>query len=775
MTSSLSQKLNRNSCDGRQKETLAMESFWLYERALTATNCGIVISDARQVDHPIIYCNPAFEKITGYSQNEVIGRNCRFLQGADTDPEAVAQIRQSLRSHQEVRVVLKNYRKDGTPFWNELTISPIQDAKGCLTHFIGIQTDVTERHQAQEELRRSNAFLTAQQEADPEGVVVMDEKRMITSYNRHFCQMWNIPEAVIESSDREKLLECILPLISEPLKVFSVLEYLDQNPSLTQRDEILLKDGRVFERYLAPVRSPTGIYYGRIWSFRDITEGKQTELRLRQQATREKLLSGMNQRIRQSLNLDEVLNTAVTEVRHFLACDRTLIYRFNPDWTGTITVESVGEKWSPTQGVKIEDNCFKKTQASFYQKGHISAVEDIYNADLTPCHIKLLEQFQVHANLVVPLLQGDKVWGLLIAHQCSGTRQWQKEEIECLKQLSVQLSVAIQQAALFEQLADELRERQAAEAALRESEANLKQKAAELEKTLYELKQTQLQLIQSEKMSSLGQLVAGVAHELNNPITFISGNLTHANYYVRDLLELVQLYDQHYPQPVPEIAALTGEFDLEFLKADFPKLLHSMDMGVNRIRAIVNSLRNFSRLDEADHKAVDIQQGIENTLLILQHRLNPEKSNIQLVKEYGNLPSVECYPGQLNQVFMNLLNNAIDVLEEAEEERITPGTGEQFSTPTIWIRTEVSKQNSIIIRIADNGSGIPQELQERIFDPFFTTKAVGEGTGLGLSISYQIVVEKHGGKLQCFSEPGEGTEFVVEIPLIPFTHPVAKT
>lgn len=768
---------------------MALESVWLSERALAAASCGIVITDARHPDHPIIYCNPAFEKITGYSPEEAIGRNCRFLQGLDTDSKTVEQIHQSLQAEAEISVVLKNYRKDGTPFWNALTISPIRDADGCLTHFIGIQTDITQRKQTQEELQRTNALLAAQQEADPDGVVVIDEKGAIVSYNHRFCQMWQLDEKILQWGDEETLLNGMLHLIAQPLQVFSKVEYLDKNPTLTCRDEIQLNDGRVFERFSAPVESPQGDSYGRIWSFRDITERKQTELRLKQQATRERLLSGMDQRIRQSLNLEEVLNTAVVEVRQFLACDRALIYRFNPDWTGTITVESVGQKWTPALGAMIEDTCFQATKASVYQQGEIRVIEDIYNAELTPCHIQLLEQFQVRANLVVPLLQGNKLWGLLIAHQCSGTRRWHKEEIDCLRQLSVQLSVAIQQAALFEQLAEELRERQAAEAALRESEANLREKATQLEQTLHELKQTQLQLIQSEKMSSLGQLVAGVAHEINNPVTFISGNLTHANQYARDLLTLVQLYAKYYPQPIPEIADLTEEIDIDFLMTDFPKLLSSMNMGVNRIRSLVLSLKNFSRLDEAERKTVDIQEGIENTLLILQHRLNTQASNIQLIKDYGNPPPVECYPGQLNQVFMNLLNNAVDALElgakneaTGTRKKIAPSSQESShpplfsscsssSIPTIWIRTELSTQDSIVIRIADNGAGIPVEFKERIFDPFFTTKPVGEGTGLGLSISYQIVVEKHGGQVQCLSELGQGTEFVVQIPLTPPVRP----
>lgn len=1000
------QEASCSSINTHSEEKFEPETLWLYKRALAATSCGIVISDARQPNNPVIYCNPAFLEITGYSYEDVVGRNCKFLQGPETDPQAVEQIRQSLRTGTECQVVLKNYRKDGTLFWNELKISPVRDANGCLTNYISIQTDITDRkqaeqtqqlmqfsiehaadaafyirpdgrfcyvnqaacqslgysreelltmsihdihpefppevwqqhwqdvqqqgsltietqhrtkdsrvfpveitlnylkfndqeyncafardisdrkqteaalqrseelyrtlaknipngvvllfdrnlryliaegielatlglskelvegktlrdtfppeicdvfepayraalagetkvfkfpfgsqiylvytlpvtdedreisigmvmarnithrEQAQKELQRSNALLKAQQEANLDGVLVIDEQGAIASYNRRFWEMWQIPEELMHSGDEKKVLNYVLPSIAQPQQIFQQIEHLDENPNLISRDEIPLHDGRFFERYSAPVLSLDGESYGRIWSFRDITERKQTEQRLRQQAIREQLLAGMNQRIRQSLNLDDVLNTAVAEVRQFLACDRTLIYRFNPDWSGTIVVESVGEEWMPILGMTIEDHCFKKTQAHLYQKGWIRVTPDIYKAELASCHIELLERFQVRANLVVPILQGNQLWGLLIAHQCSGTRQWQDSTVELLRQLSVQLSVAIQQAALFKQLADELTERKAAEAALRQSEAALKAQTIQLETTLQELQQTQLQLVQTEKMSSLGQLVAGVAHEINNPVSFISGNIVHADQYTRDLLELVELYAKHYPRPVSDIEDHYEAIDFDFIRQDFPKLFSSMKMGTHRIRQIVNSLKNFSRLDEAERKQVNIHEGIDNTLLILQHRLRPEASNIKLVKEYGNLPLVECYPGQLNQVFMNLLSNAIDALEKLKVEGSSQ-INQQLASPCIKIHTEVVDNGWVAIRIADNGPGISEEIKARIFDPFFTTKPVGKGTGLGLSISYQIVVKKHNGQLRCLSEPEKGTEFIVEIPLQP--------
>ncbi|MBW4657270.1 MAG: histidine kinase [Drouetiella hepatica Uher 2000/2452] len=288
--------------------------------------------------------------------------------------------------------------------------------------------------------------------------------------------------------------------------------------------------------------------------------------------------------------------------------------------------------------------------------------------------------------------------------------------------------------------------------------------ATKLKQALGELQRTQTQLIQTEKMSSLGQLVAGIAHEINNPVNFIHGNLKHANEYTQDLLELLHLYRQFYPNPCLEIEKHSETIDLAFLTEDLPKIISSMKLGADRIRQIVLSLRNFSRLDESEMKAVNIHEGIDSTLLILQSRLKAKAEHpaIEVIKQYGDLPLVECFAGQLNQVFMNLLSNAIDALHDYNSQRSAMETRRHPSR--ITITTEVQGINSVAIRIADNGPGITETVRAKLFDPFFTTKPVGKGTGLGLSISYQIIAEKHKGTLRCVSEPGLGTEFWIEIP-----------
>jgi signal transduction histidine kinase len=307
----------------------------------------------------------------------------------------------------------------------------------------------------------------------------------------------------------------------------------------------------------------------------------------------------------------------------------------------------------------------------------------------------------------------------------------------------------------FNQMAESL---EASTAAIKSSEIELRQRGEVLETTLTQLQTTQSQLVQTEKMSSLGQMVAGIAHEVNNPINFIHGNLTHVNRYTDDLLGLVALYQAHYPQPIADIETAIADIDLDFLRQDFPQIMSSMQMGTARVKDIVLSLRNFSRLDEAASKAVNLHEGIDSTLLILQHRFKSSMRPIVVTKDYGDLPLVHCYAGQINQVLMNILANALDAI--AEHLAVQPDY-----RPAITIRTALVGEQRVSIAIIDNGAGIPESVQQRLFDPFFTTKDVGKGTGLGLSISYQIVVDRHQGQLECRSTLGQGTEFRIELPI----------
>ena len=312
---------------------------------------------------------------------------------------------------------------------------------------------------------------------------------------------------------------------------------------------------------------------------------------------------------------------------------------------------------------------------------------------------------------------------------------------------------------LFVRRADDLIKQQYQE--VQESEGRYRRQSNNLKSVLVALKKTQSQMLHSEKMSSLGQMVAGLAHEINNPVNFIHGNLTYIDTYTQNLLAFLTLYEAHYPGPHKEIQAQAEDLDLDFIKEDLGKTLSSMKVGTERIREIVLSLRNFSRMDESESKAVDIHEGIESTLMILKHRIKstPRRPEIKIVRDFEQLPLVDCYAGQLNQVFMNILSNGIDALE-AE----TPDNLLLQKSPQITLRTE-TRSDSVVISIADNGIGIPAAVKNRIFDPFFTTKEVGKGTGMGMAISYQLITKKHNGKIECFSDEGVGTEFVIEIPI----------
>ncbi|MEH2430184.1 MAG: ATP-binding protein [Nostoc sp.] len=386
---------------------------------------------------------------------------------------------------------------------------------------------------------------------------------------------------------------------------------------------------------------------------------------------------------------------------------------------------------------------------------------------------------QIHANTQISILL---CFGALIVATTIGifTSRWIAHPILRLNQTTQaiafgDLEQTLQQGNIdelntlahsFNHMAGQLRESFIAlENSNAELEARVEERTVELKTALSELQRTQAQVLQSEKMSSLGQLVAGIAHEINNPVNFIHGNLTYLDEYTQNLLQMIYLYQERYSSHDPAIQALAEEIDLEFLVEDLQKILPSMKMGTERIRNIVRSLRNFSRMDEAEFKTVDIHEGIESTLLILQHRLKdkPDRPAIEVIKDYGNLPQAECFPGQLNQVLMNILVNAMDALDEADIKRTSQQIQENPSQ--ITIRTSVVDSQSIEIAIADNAQGMPESVQSRIFDPFFTTKPVGKGTGMGMAISYQIITEKHCGKLLCFSTLGEGTNFIIQVPI----------
>ncbi|MCC5659655.1 GAF domain-containing protein [Nostoc sp. XA010] len=526
--------------------------------------------------------------------------------------------------------------------------------------------------------------------------------------------------------------------ISQGEKLWGLLvAYQNSQPRYWQDEEINL---------LAQVGAQLGVALQQAESLKQMEvqtqKLAQAAARERKAAEREKALAATVEKIRQSLDIHTIFATSTEEVRRLLEVDRVTIYRFGADWSGEFVAESLAQGWTPIREILpvVTDDYLQETQGGRFANAKSCVIKDIYSTNYSIYHIALLELMQARAYMIVPIFQGEKLWGLLAAYQNIKPRNWQEDEVDLLMQIGTQLGVGLQQAELLEQT---------------------QRQKEEITQTLKELQHTQSQLIQSEKMAGLGQLVAGVAHEINNPISFIYGNITYVTEHAESLLKLLRLYQKEYPKTTGEIQKQAAALDLDFISDDLPKVLTSMKIGADRISQLVLSLRTFSRLDETGMKPIDLHEGMDSTLLILQHRLQLETNSfaIEVVKEYGELPPLVCYGAQMNQVFMNILNNAIDALENSATSR------KKIDNPKIWIRTEVISGNTILIWIADNGCGIPEIKRSRIFEPFFTTKQPGQGTGLGLSISYQIIVEKHGGNIKCVSEPGKGCEFWIEIPM----------
>lgn len=667
--------------------------------------------------------NPAFTRVLGFTAKELYAQP--FLDWVHPD-DREATIREAANLSQgSVVVAFENrYRcKDGSYRWLSWISTPYPQEQSIYASV----RDITEQKQIEAErraielsLQKEREFLNAMLDHLSDGIVACDENGKLTLFNRATREFHGLPETPLPPEQWATHFSLYRADGQTPLPVEEIPLFRAFNGELVRNAEMVIAPKQGKSRALLASGQAffdqDGKKLGAVIAMHDITDRQQAQLALHKalqdEAAQSRLLRTVIDSTSDWIFAKDAEFRYILVNRSFAAAVGKAINKIlgKDDLELNFTPELV---WgNPEQGIRG------------FRTDDIAAIagETIKN----PFDSVVLADGsrRIFDTQKMPLYGADgKVFAVL-------------------------------------GISRDMTERKQAEDALRHSETQLREKAKQLEQALHELQRTQAQLVQTEKMSSLGQLVAGVAHEINNPVNFIYGNLTHADEYTRDLLKLLLLYQQCYPNPAPEIQIEAEAIDLEFLIQDLPKLMDSMRVGANRIQKIVASLRNFSRMDEAEMKVVDIHEGIDSTLMILQNRLKARSNypDIEIVKHYGNLPLVECYPGQLNQVFMNILSNAIDALEEGLERNPT-------FQPQIKIYTQLTAQEQVQIRIVDNGMGIPAHIQKRIFEPFFTTKPVGKGTGLGMSISYQIITERHGGSLFCQAEAGKQTEFTIEIPI----------
>ncbi len=704
------QAICRDTREQRAAQHEMRQSQKLLQALIDNTNACICIKDYRHQDGNYMLVNKQFEQIFGRDRSEIEGKSDYDFFPEDAADRFYQTDLEVLRNRQLVQVEEDVPQADGLHVYLS-TKFPLFDDDGEPYALCCIATDITARKQAEEQLLESRQLLRHVMDNIPQAIFWKDCQSVYLGCNRNFARVAGLahPRDIVGLTDRD------LPWTPEEAEFYQSNDQLVMNSGIPQYHLLESQqqaDGQHIwcDTNKIPLFDTDGQVMGILGTFEDITARKQIEEELHES---KQLLE---------LVLDAMPQCTFWKSKDsvYLGCNR----RF-------AQLTGVGE---PDQivGKTDYDLPFSQEEAEWYielDRRVMTSDQPVYNViEPQQQHEDGRQRWSETNKIPLHAPNGDVI-GIL------GTFQDVTARIE-------------------------------AQEALQRSEAELRQKAEELEHLIRELRHTQAQLVQTEKMSSLGQLVAGIAHEINNPVNFIHGNVGHARNYIQDLTTIVQVYQAHVPDPNPEIRDLIEGVDLEFLLDDLPRLLDSMQVGADRIRDIVASLRTFSRLDEAEVKDVDIHAGIDSTLMILHNRLKAksDRPEIAVHKDYGALPHVECSAGQLNQVFMNILSNAIDALEDRDRDRSLAEIREKPSQ--IWIKTQVAKDRTAIqVSIRDNGPGIPAHVQPRIFDPFFTTKPVGKGTGLGMSISYQVVVDKHDGQLTCHSTVGEGSEFVIEIPL----------
>ncbi len=692
---------------------------------------GIALND---MQGKFIEVNAATEDIIGYTLEEL-----NQLSYWDLTPEKYTEdeIRhlESLNTIGRYGPYEKEYiRKNGQPVPVELIGMKVTGSNGQ-EYIWSIIADITQRQQAQEairqrDLQKSEAQTHALLEAIPD---------MMLRYNRSgiLIDCKTSPDVSMAIAPQEflgkNIYDALPRWLAEQVEQTIAATLATEQMQLLEYDLQIPEGLRSYESRFVKCGDDDVLSI-----IRDITNRKQAEAKVHSLLNRTQLFNSISSEIRNSLDLSIILQNAINAIFVELSVDICSFAWYQKNESSDLWVVIKEKKvpqlsswlgsYSPQDFPEIFEHILTN---QIYRVDSLKQLKDQSTQ-------RFLKSYNVQAYVCLPVhTTGGQIGGFEMA-RISSHQPWQDKDIELLQDIGNQVSIAIYQAQLYQ---------------------DSQVKTEELRNAYRELQDTQVQLIQAEKMSSLGQLVAGVAHEINNPVSFIYGNLQPASEYAHQLTQLIHLYQENYPNPPSSIANFIEELDLEYLLSDFAKLLESMKTGADRIRDIVKSLRTFSRLDEADLKAVDLHENIDSTLVILQNRLNGRAGNpeIKVIKNYGNLPLVECYIGLLNQVFMNLLANAIDAIEEQRLNSTLDYAG------CITITTKISSENQVSISIQDNGWGMSPEVKARIFNPFFTTKPIGAGTGMGLPTSYQIITKNHQGQLSCFSTLGEGTEFVIEL------------
>ncbi|HLO48420.1 MAG TPA: PAS domain S-box protein [Kamptonema sp.] len=738
----------RDITERKQAEAELQQTQKFLESVLKNLPVSVVVKEASELR--FVLWNPATKDLLGFTSEEVLGKNDYDFFPEEQADFFISKDREVLTSCKIVEIPEEMiHNKQGEARILHTKKTAILDADGKPAYLLSIAEDITERKQGEIALRESEKRYQNLARLSPVGIFRTDVKGYYCYANEKYCEIVGINEAealgmgwsrVLHPDDRDRILSEWYQSTIQSVPFRSEYRFVRSDGTVTW---VLGQS--------SPEIGEMGEVKGYVGTVTDISDRIQIEESLQEFANRLELLNKIASQVRASLEIDTILETVTVSIRDLLDVDICSFFWYRPDFEEPVW-EAMKEanKFSDLSMMGIYPVSTIVPLSEKLLNLEIICVDDAINYTDIEMRETLLS-LGFYSFLSVPIQTPGGEIGALTCNQFSDARAWSQSEVELLKGVADNLAIAISQAELYKQS--------------QISAQIAQERALQLEEALQQLQRTQAQLIQSEKMSSLGQLVAGVAHEINNPVSFIYGNIDPAREYIAELLGLLELYQSEYPEPTKAIVSEMEAMDLDFMVEDLPKLLESMKVGAERIGEIVLSLRNFSRMDEAQIKNVNIHHGIDSTLRLLQNRLKsqPEHPEIVVVKEYGKLPLVECYAGQLNQVFMNLLSNAIDALEERDRRR---GTEEINANPSIIrIGSYAINSERIAISIADNGPGIPESVLDRIFDPFFTTKPVGKGTGLGLAISYQVVVEKHLGSLRCNSVRGEGTEFVVELPV----------